>query len=94
MTSYFRRDDVFWLPTVADAVRTRNITSQPWISLVVTEGDQDEHVVVIIEGTAEAISPGDVPSDVVSQVDGDWADVWIRLQAERVLSYGAPGAST
>ena len=57
MTSYFRRDDVFWLPTVADAVRTRNITSQPWISLVVTEGDKDEHVVVIIEGTAEAISP-------------------------------------
>src|ERR1019366_5383916 len=34
MTSFFRRDDVFWLPTVADSVRGHNILSQAWVSLV------------------------------------------------------------
>lgn len=29
MTSFFRSDDVFWLPTVADAVRARTLRDQP-----------------------------------------------------------------
>jgi hypothetical protein len=89
MTSYYRRDEIFWLPTVADAVRVRNVEHQPWISLVIPEGDRDEHIMVAIEGTAELVAPIDAPSDVVGQV-GEWAGVWIRLTAKRVLSYGAP----
>lgn len=93
MTSFYRRDAVFWLPTVADAVRARNIGEQPWASLVVAEGDRDEHIVVTIEGPAELVQPEDVPADVRDEVDGDWVDSWIRLRAERVLSYGAANAA-
>jgi hypothetical protein len=91
MTSYVRRDDVFWLPTVADSVRERNIRHQQWVSLVVAEGDRNEHVVVSIEGNAELVQPAGVPPDVKDQ-GGEWVGVWIRLTAQRVLSYGAPDA--
>ena len=50
MSSYFRRDGTFWLPTVGGSVRERNIRAQPWTSMVVTEGDHDQHIVVVIEG--------------------------------------------
>jgi general stress protein 26 len=92
MTSFFRQDDVFWLPAVADSVRAVNIGEQPWTSLVVAEGDRDAHIVVTIEGVADVVQTQDVPSEVRDQVDGDWVDVWIRLTANRVLSYGAANA--
>lgn len=92
MTSYFRRDDEFWLPTVADSVRGRNLLTQPWASLVVAEGDRDEHMMVTIEGTTELVDPDAAPADVREQVAGEWVDAWIRLVARRVLSYGASGA--
>jgi nitroimidazol reductase NimA-like FMN-containing flavoprotein (pyridoxamine 5'-phosphate oxidase superfamily) len=57
MSSYVRRGSVFWLPTLAGTVRERNIQRQPWASLVITEGDANEHVVVIIEGPAQMIAP-------------------------------------
>jgi hypothetical protein len=92
MTSYVRRDDVFWLPCVAGSVRARNVRAQPWTSLVVAEGDRGEHIVVSIEGNGEIVETDDVPDDVRREAPGDWIDAWIRLQAERVLSYGATGA--
>lgn len=92
MTSYFRQGSVFWLPTVADAVRCANVLGQPWVSLVVAEGDRDAHVMVTIEGTADVVAPVEVPESVRELVDGDWVVRWIRVTARRVLSYGAPGA--
>ena len=76
---------------MADSVRERNIRHQPWVSLVVAEGDRNEHVVVSIEGNAEIVQPADVPPDVNDQ-GGEWVGVWIRLRAQRVLSYGAADA--
>jgi hypothetical protein len=93
MTSYFRRDDVFWLPTVAGAIRERNVVGCPWASLVVSEGDRNEHTMVTIEGPVEVVLPKDAPLDVVDQVEGDWVGCWIKLQAQRVLSYGDDGGS-
>jgi len=92
MTSFFRRDEVFWLPTVADSVRGHNILSQAWVSLVIAEGDSDEHIVVTIEGPAEMLDPEDVPPDVRGQMEGDWIDSWVKVTAMRVLSYGAASA--
>jgi general stress protein 26 len=87
MSMYVRRDTTFWLPTVAGSVRGRNLRAQPWLTLVVAEGDQDTHIVVIVEGPTEIVSPDVVPDDVRTAVSGDWVSSWIRLDAERVLSY-------
>lgn len=91
--SYQRQDTTFWLPTVTGSVRERNVRAHPWVSLVVTEGDRGEHVVVIVEGPAEVVPPSGVPGPVWDQVSGDWVGTWIRLRADRVLSYAAAGAA-
>jgi hypothetical protein len=60
--------------------------------MVIAEGDHGAHVVVILEGPAEVIAPAEVPGDVRSAAQGDWVEAWIRLEAERLLSYAAEGA--
>jgi hypothetical protein len=92
MSSFLRRDTVFWLPTVEGSVRAANLRRQPWTSLIVTEGDHEAHIVVIVEGTAELVDAADAPSDIGRESPGDWARLWIRLPAERLLSYAAEGA--
>ncbi len=92
MSSYVRRGREFWLPTVRGSVRERNVHARPWLTLTITEGDRDSHVVVLAEGTADVVAPADVPAEVTEAVSGDWIAVWIRLTAERLLSYAAEGA--
>jgi hypothetical protein len=92
MSSYLRRDTTFWLPTVAGSVRERNLNGTPWLTMVISEGDRGAHVVVILEGPAEIIAPAEVPGDVRSAAHGDWVQAWIRLEAERLLSYAAESA--
>jgi predicted pyridoxine 5'-phosphate oxidase superfamily flavin-nucleotide-binding protein len=89
MSSYVRRGQDFWLPTVAESVRERNLRAEPWITMTVTEGDRDSHVVVLLEGPAEVVALADVPADVRVAVTGEWAATWIRLTAKRLLSYAA-----
>jgi predicted pyridoxine 5'-phosphate oxidase superfamily flavin-nucleotide-binding protein len=93
MSAYVRRDATFWLPTVTGSVRERNVRAHPWLSLTVTEGDRDQHVVVLIEGPAAIVSPGEVPADVRAAVTGDWIGCWLRLDAASVRSYAAPAAA-
>jgi hypothetical protein len=50
-------------------------------------------VVVLAEGPAAVVEPAEVPGDVRAAVTGDWAATWIRITAERVLSYSAEGAA-
>ena len=92
LSSYVRRGGTFWLPTVAGSVRERNLQAAPWLTMVVTEGDHDEHIAVLIEGSAEVVKPSLTPADVREAVSGDWIDGWIRLTADRLMSYGAEGA--
>ena len=92
MSGYVRRGRDFWLPTVAGSVRERNLRAEPWLTMTVTEGDRDSHVVVLLEGTASVVAPAAVPADVRAAVPGDWVARWIRLTAERLLSYAAEGA--
>lgn len=92
MSSYVRRGAEFWLPTVAGSVRERNLRGTPWLTLVVAEGDRGAHIAVLIEGPAEMVAPDKVPEDVRAAATGDWISAWIRLTAERLLSYAAAGA--
>ena len=87
---FYRRGTEFWLPTVTGSVRERNVRAHPWLALTVTEGDDDEHVAVLIEGPAEAVPPEAAPADFLSR-PGDWARVWLVLRTERILSYAEPG---
>ena len=91
MSSYIRRDATFWLPTVAGSVREQNVRDSPWLTMAIAEGDHDAHIAVLIEGTAEVVEPSPVPSDVRAAAPGDWVGVWIRMTAQRLLSYAAEG---
>jgi Pyridoxamine 5'-phosphate oxidase len=92
MSAYVRQGREFWLPTVGGSVRERNVRARPWLTMAVTEGDRDRHVVVLVEGTASVIAPAGVPAEVRGDVTGDWVAVWIRLTAERPLSCASEGA--
>jgi hypothetical protein len=46
---------------------------------------------VLIEGSAEVVEPSLAPADVRAAVSGDWVSAWIRLTADRLMSYGAEG---
>jgi hypothetical protein len=68
------------------------VRRQPWLTVTVTEGDRDAHIVVLIEGPARVIPAADVPADVRAAVPGDWVASWIQVVAERLLSYASAGA--
>jgi nitroimidazol reductase NimA-like FMN-containing flavoprotein (pyridoxamine 5'-phosphate oxidase superfamily) len=87
MSVYIRRGTTFWLPTMAGSVRERNLRGTPRLTIVIAEGDHPKHIAVIIEGHAEVVAPPQVPADVRAAATGDWVSTWIRLAAERLLSY-------
>lgn len=86
--SYVMHGDEVWLPTVAGSVRARNVASSPWLVLVLTEGEGDSHLAVILEGPAsvEASPPEGVERP-------EWATEWIVLRPSKVLTFAAPGWS-
>ena len=92
MSVYIRRGTTFWLPTMAGSVRERNLRRNPWLTMVIAENDHPEHIAVITEGTAEIIELPDVPADVRAAMTGDWVSAWIRVKAERLLSYADEAA--
>jgi hypothetical protein len=87
-TSFTLVGSSLWLPTVAGAVRGRNVRARPWLVLVVSEGEGDTHLAVIVEGpvTVETAPPEGVERP-------EWAAEWLVLRPERVLSYAAAGAA-
>ena len=93
MSIFIRRGDTFWLPTMAGSMRERNLRGTPWLTMVIAEGDHPVHIAVIAEGPAEVVAPAEVPADVRAAVTGDWVTAWIRVSAERVLSYADEGAT-
>ena len=92
MSVYIRRGVTFWLPTMAGSVRERNLRGMPWLTMVIAENDHPEHIAVIIEGPAEVVVPAQVPADVREAATADWVSTWIRLTAERLLSYADENA--
>ena len=63
MSAFIGRGTTFWLPTAAGSVRERNVRGEPWLTMTVTEGDRDAHIVVLIEGPADVVPvPGSPPT--------------------------------
>jgi hypothetical protein len=93
MSVFVRRGTTFWLPTMAGSMRERNLCGTPWLTMVVAEGDDDEHIAVIIEGPAEVIAPSEVPADVRAAAPSEWVSAWIRLTAQRLLSFAEENTS-
>ena len=92
MSIYIRRGTTFWLPTMAGSVRERNLRRTPWLTMVIAEGDHPVHIAVIAEGPAGTVVPPEVPADVRAAATADWISAWIRLTAERLLSYADESA--
>jgi Pyridoxamine 5'-phosphate oxidase len=92
MSVFVRRGTTFWLPTMAGSVRERNLRRTPWLTMVIAEGDHPVHIAVIAEGPAEIVALADVPADVQAAMTGDWVSEWIRMTAERLLSYADKNA--
>jgi hypothetical protein len=92
ISSFVRHGTAFWLPTVAGSVRERNVRHQPWLTLTVTEGDRGSHIAVLIEGPAGVVPIPEVPAGIRGAITGDWTAAWIRVNAERILSYASEGA--
>ena len=82
-----------WLPLVPGAVRAKHVARQPWVSMVISEGQLDSHGVVIIEGPAALAEPGEAVLEAAKAKLGgvSWVERWIRLTPERILSYASPG---
>jgi hypothetical protein len=96
--------EAFWLPTLSDAARLRNVRAHPWLSLSVVEGEHDTHAAVLTEGPAEVLTtvPEEVRSITQLRNNGgslDWAEAWLRMTPQRLFSFaefawrGASGSS-
>ncbi|HXJ63818.1 MAG TPA: pyridoxamine 5'-phosphate oxidase family protein [Actinomycetota bacterium] len=93
---YVPTDDRIWMASVAGATRLRNLGEHPFASLVVVEGNRDEHIALIVEGTVTR-HPDPVPilDDWLRDAWRDrygteltWAGSLIELEPTKVLSYG------
>lgn len=88
--------EAFWLPTISDAVRLRNVRAHPWLALSIIEGEHDAHAAVLIEGPAEvlAIAPESVWSTTRMRNRGgslEWATAWLRVTPQRLFSFAERG---
>jgi hypothetical protein len=73
-------------------VRVRNLDDHPYASVLVTDGEGDQHTMVTLVGPASVATPD---AEVLARwgerrgESPDWATAWIRVGVERVLSYAA-----
>lgn len=84
--------EAFWLPTVGNAARLRNVTAHPWLALSIMEGEHDTHAAVLTEGPAEVLTaaPAWVLETTRRRNEGgslDWATAWLRMSPQRLFSF-------
>ncbi|WP_156252701.1 pyridoxamine 5'-phosphate oxidase family protein [Pseudactinotalea terrae] len=93
MSAFVRHGTTFWLPTMTKTVRARNVAHQPWLTLVVPEAEDEQHIAVLVEGPATTLGLDETPTHILGSYGGDWVTAWIRVDASRVLSYAAEDAA-
>lgn len=90
--AFLALDASVWLATV-NGSRLRNLRRTPWVSIVVSVGDPGSHQAVVIDGpvTITTVPPERVRTAWASRHGSqpDWADAWVEVRPERLLSYSA-----
>jgi nitroimidazol reductase NimA-like FMN-containing flavoprotein (pyridoxamine 5'-phosphate oxidase superfamily) len=82
--------DAIWFATGASG-RLSNLERMPWVSVVVSEGDGDEHRAVVADGPVTISS--EPPDGLLAAWESrfgsraEWAVAWLELRPERVYSY-------
>ncbi|HEY4347917.1 MAG TPA: pyridoxamine 5'-phosphate oxidase family protein [Gaiellaceae bacterium] len=82
--------DSFWFATVAGG-RLRNIERMAWVSVVISEGDGEQHRMVAVDGPVTVVPAA--PDEVVEVWERRigsrprWAAAWFELRPERLYSY-------
>lgn len=96
MSSFALAAGRVWLPTEAGTARIRNLQHNPYVSLVLTEGQDETHAVALMDGPVTLVPDADAPEaaraawkDKFSDEPG-WAEIWICLEPRRLFSYAAP----
>jgi hypothetical protein len=84
--------DALWFATGASG-RLRNLERTPWISVVVSEGERDQHRAVVADGP---VTISDAPPEGLLDIwedrfgsRADWAVAWFELRPERLYSYSS-----
>ncbi len=93
---YLARGQRLWIASVAGATRLRNLSHRPAATLVVTDGQGDSHVALIVEGTVSLhLEPQPILDTWLRDAwrerfgtDLNWARALIELDPTKVLSYG------
>jgi len=88
-------DRAVWSPTATGAVRLANLAAHPWASLVVMRGTGPDHVMVMLEGSAEVVGRAAEGGAAVADRYGrelSWATAWIRMAPQKIFSYAADDA--
>jgi general stress protein 26 len=95
LSSFALADGKVWLPTESGTARIGNLQRNPYVSLVLTEGEDETHAVVLIDGPVRLLPDADAPAtsraawkDKFSH-EPAWADRWICVEPRRLFSYAA-----
>jgi nitroimidazol reductase NimA-like FMN-containing flavoprotein (pyridoxamine 5'-phosphate oxidase superfamily) len=84
--------DSIWFATVAGG-RLRNIERTPWVSVVIDDGEGDQHRAVAADGPVTVVN--EPPYGVLDRWEerhgsrAEWAVKWFELRPERLFSYRA-----
>jgi len=86
-----------WIPTESGTLRLRNLATKPFAALVIAEGSDEDHRIVLTEGETRSASNSEVAPEVVEawrakyeEADGPgWADSWVEVRLTKLFSYRA-----
>jgi general stress protein 26 len=99
LSSFVWSRDRVWLPTESGAARVNNVRAVSYASLVFSEGEDESHAAILMEGPAELIPLDGAPEEPMGLWHEkfshlpEWADLWITVEPRRLWSYAAEGWS-
>jgi hypothetical protein len=83
------------MPTEEGTLRLKNLRAHPYASLVLTEGEDEQHVAVLVEGEVDIHLVDNTRQDVVDAWrekfghEPSWAGAWVALRPAKLFSYDA-----
>jgi general stress protein 26 len=95
MSTFVIHEGNAWIPTESGTLRRRNLDHTPFAALVIAEGGDGDHRIVLSEGPANVAPSAAVASDVIEawktkyikEEAPRWADSWIEVRLSKLFSY-------